>query len=611
MHIGAIVREGRCDFRVHAPFAGKVSLELTGRNEMRPMERQPGGYWFLSAPDVGHGERYRYKLGDGPLRPDPASFFQPETVHGPSQVWDHGTYSWGDATWRGLPPEEWILYELHAGAFTPEGTLAAVTSKLPHLRDLGVNAVEIMPVAQFPGRRNWGYDGVYPFAVQNSYGGPDSFKRLVDACHAQGLAVVLDVVYNHMGPEGNYLHEFGPYFTEHYRTPWGRALNLDGAGSDLVREFLIANALYWFREFHVDALRLDAVHQIYDTSARPFLAELSARVGDFSLRDGRPRHLIAESDLNDTRVLRAREQGGYGMDAQWLDDFHHCVDAILNQGKSEYARDYGSPSQLLKAYREGYVYSGEYCPFRDRRFGRSSADRAGKEFVVFIQNHDQVGNRLTGDRLSSLVDFESAKLAAGALLVSPYIPLLFMGEEYGETNPFLFFADYGDEDLRQAVREGRKREFNFMHATGEVPDPMGEDSFAKSRLDWNSPGRDRHRVTLEFYRTLLRMRRELPALRRLDRDRMEANMWDGVLFLRRWIARPGGEVESDVACLLNFNPAPSRRRLQAGDVSWSLLFDSADQRWEGPGSVAAANPGGGEEVYLQPRSFVVYRRAGV
>lgn len=609
MEIGArYFGNGCCNFRIFAPDVPTVSVEFSGSRPTRLLKKDAQGYWSATWADIAPGDRYLYRLGDRPGRPDPASHFQPDGVHGPSQVWDHGTFPWTDEAWKGLALEDMIMYELHAGTFTEEGTLEAVAGKLDHLVHLGVNALEIMPVNQFPGRRGWGYDGAYAFAVQNSYGGPDSLKRLVDACHASGVAVILDVMYNHLGPEGNYLAEFGPYFTDRYRTPWGRALNFDGADSGPIRDFFIENALHWFREYHIDALRLDAVHQIYDTSALPFLAELGERVRMFSRQEGRERYLIAESDLNDTRVLRDRSAGGYGMHAQWLDDFHHCLDSLLRKGKSDYSRDYGDPFQLAKAYREGFAYSGEYCPSRRKRFGRSSAERPGREFIVFIQNHDQVGNRLTGERISLLSGFESIKLAAGAMMVSPYLPLLFMGEEYGETNPFLFFADYGDPALVEAVREGRKREFDFPGASAEPPDPCAESTFLASRLDWSRKDAGRHRTQLEYYRALIAARKAEPALRRPDKDNLEVTAVDLVFFLRRREDGRGGSPDSEIAAFLNFNPAPAASRMQAINGAWDLILDSSDRRWDGPGSAAPATLESGAGLSLNPFSFVLYRK---
>lgn len=600
--------DGTCRFRVFAPYLKSVSLELPARTETRPLVRDADGYWSAAWKDLAHGERYLYRLDDRLSRPDPASHSQPEGVHAASEAWDHSRFRWTDAGWAGIAPEDMVMYELHAGAFTEAGTLEAVAERLDHLAGLGVNALEVMPVSQFPGRWGWGYDGVYPFAVQASYGGPDSLKRLVDACHARGLAVILDVVYNHLGPEGNYLADFGPYFTDHYKTPWGRALNFDGPDSGPVRDFFVENALHWFRDYHVDALRLDAVHQVYDISARPFLAELGERVEEFSRRDGRRRYLIAESDLNDTRVIQARDTGGYGMDAQWLDDFHHCVDVMLHPEKSDYRRDYGEPRQLIKAFREGFVYSGEWCPTRRRRFGKSSSPRPGREFVVFVQNHDQVGNRLTGDRISTLSDPASGRLAAACMFLAPYIPLLFMGEEYAEENPFLFFADYGDAALRDAVREGRKREFNFLETGGEVPDPISESSFLASRLDWSRLERRGHRQHLEYYRALLRLRRSSPALSRPDKDSLEMSGLDRVFWLRRWHAAEAGLPGDEFAAFLNFNPGEARARMQAREGTWVLVLDSASQEWGGPGTRAPSRLAPGAELTLPALSAAVYRK---
>ena len=609
MKIGALYQgQGKCLFRVYAPDARNVDVELLGAGGFRSLAKSDQGYWEAVLEGVHPGERYRYRLDGRSPRPDPASGFQPDGVHGPSQVWDHAAFRWTDSAWQGIALDEFILYEIHPGTFTPEGTLAEVASKLPHLKALGVNAIEIMPVNQFPGARNWGYDGAYPFAVQNSYGGPDSFKQLVDACHAHGVAVILDVVYNHLGPEGTYLQEFGPYFTDHYRTPWGRAVNFDGAGSDQVRDYFIENALYWLREYHVDGLRLDAVHQMYDMSARHFLAELEERVTEFSARHGRQRHLIAESDLNDPGILTGRDGGGYGMQAQWLDDFQHCVDALLRGEESGYRRDFGAPDQFVKANREGFVYAGEYCPSRGRRFGSSSALRPPGQFIAFIQNHDQVGNRPLGERFNAIVDPESYKLAAGAMFVSPYIPLLFMGEEYAETNPFLFFSDYEERALADAVRDGRKREFAFLHMGSDVPDPGAAETFLRSKLDWGRADSEPHGKVLAFYRELIALRKRLPSLRRLDRAGMEMTC-DGPAFFLVRRSRGTGDVETgEVFCMLNFATAPVPMRAQVRAGEWRLAMDSADARWGGPGSKAPGTVRPQDSVAVPARSFLLYQR---
>ncbi|MDB5105519.1 MAG: malto-oligosyltrehalose trehalohydrolase [Fibrobacteres bacterium] len=613
MRIGALYQgQGTCLFRVYAPNAGRVALEFAARGgETRAMERRPQGYWEARVEGIRPGELYKFRLDDKASHPDPASHYQPDGVHGPSQVWDHAGFKWTDEAWQGIPLDECIMYEIHPGTFTPEGTLEAVASKIPHLKDLGINAVEIMPVNQFPGVHNWGYDGTYLFAVQSSYGGPDGFKRLVDAFHAEGIAVILDVVYNHLGPEGNYLSEFGPYFTSHYKTPWGSAINFDGAGSDQVRDFFIENALYWMREFHVDGLRLDATHQMYDMSARHFLSELEERITEFSGRHGRQRHLIAESDLNDPGILTGRDAGGYGMQAQWLDDFQHCVDSMLRGGKSGYRTDYGNSDQFVKVNREGFVYAGEYCPSRGRRFGASSALRPPGQFIVFIQNHDQVGNRPLGERFNEIVDFEAYKLAAGAMFVSPYIPLLFMGEEYAETNPFLFFADFSDPAIVKAVRDGRREEFAFLHVGDDVPDPASPETFQRSKLDWNRKESGRHRVMLDFYRELIALRKSLPSLKRLNREGMEMD-GEGLAFKLVRRSQGTGDVETgEILCLMNFAPGAARMDSHVREGEWELVLDSSDKRWGGPGPGAPRLVRPGAVLEVPGRCFYLYKRSDV
>ncbi len=458
--IGAwTVGEGRCRFRVWAPTAQSVEVHLLPPAErFVPMAGRRRGYYEVVLDGVEPGTLYRYRL-DGTLeRPDPASRCQPEDVHGPSQVVD-SDFDWDDDAWCGIPLRDYIVYELHVGTFTPEGTFEAIIPYLPELRALGITAVELMPIAQFPGQRNWGYDGVYPFAVQHSYGGPDGLKRLVQACHQHSLAVVLDVVYNHLGPDGNYLGDYGPYFTERYKTPWGGALNLDGPYSDEVRRFFIDNALFWVTEFRIDALRVDAVHAILDHSAQPFLQELGLALQARAEHMNRRIYAIAESALNDTRIIRPRELGGYGLDAQWNDDFHHALRVLLTGDQGGYYQDFGELGHLAKAFREGFVYAGDYSTYRRRRHGNSSQHMPAQQFVVFTQNHDQVGNRMLGERLSQLVSLEALKLAASAVLLSPFIPLLFMGEEYGEVAPFQYFISHLDAQLVDAVRRGRREEF--------------------------------------------------------------------------------------------------------------------------------------------------------
>jgi maltooligosyltrehalose trehalohydrolase len=523
-------------------------------------------------------------------------------VHGPSAVVAHDEFAWSDQAWTGVPQERLVIYELHTGVFTPEGSFDAVIPRLPELSAFGVTAIELMPVAEFPGERNWGYDGVYPFSVHHAYGGPAGLKRLVNACHEAGLAVILDVVYNHLGPEGNYLSRFGPYFTDKYRTSWGSALNFDDAWSDDVRNYFIENALHWFGAYHIDGLRLDAVHAICDLSARPFLRELSECTKDFSARRGRKFLLIAESDSNDPRVVRPNETDGFGLDAQWLDDFHHSLRTLLVEERSGYYADYGLVAHFVKAIREGFVYSGEYSTHRQRRHGGSSAGIAGHQFVVFARNHDQVGNRMFGEQLPKLVSFDALKLAAGAVLLSPFIPLLFMGEEYAEEAPFLYFVSHGDADLIRAVREGRKSEFKAFQWAGEPPDPQATETFLRSKLNWDRRRGGRGRVMWEFYRELLRLRRETPALAALDKNSLEVSGREEprLVFLRRWIAG------NQVFCVMNFDRREAAFNASLPSGNWRKLLDSANEEWLGPGSPLPEKIETDQALIVSGRSFALY-----
>jgi len=606
MRIGAhYLGNGHCEFIAWAPLLKEVKLKIVSPLErLVPLSRDKRGYWKTRVEDVPPGTRYFYQLEGERDRPDPASYFQSEGVHGPSQVVDHYSFHWDDDTWKGLDLSKMIIYELHVGAFTPEGTFAAVIPRLNELKDIGVNTIEIMPVAQFPGDRNWGYDGVYPFAVQDSYGGPDGLKKLVNACHKRGMAVVLDVVYNHLGPEGNYLWDYGPYFTDRYNTPWGQAINFDGAYSDEVKNYFIENALYWFQVYHIDALRLDAIHGIFDMSARPFLQGLAERIEEFSNQEKRRFYLIAESDLNDAKVIRSREMGGYGIDAQWCDDFHHALRVLLTGENQGYYVDFGRIEHLVKSIREGFIYSGQYSGYRRRSHGNSAKERPANQFVVFAQNHDQVGNRMLGERLSTLVSFEALKLAAGAVFLSPYIPLLFMGEEYGEDAPFLYFVSHSDPELIEAVREGRKQEFNAFSWQGEPPDPQGEKTFLKSKINWKKRDKGEYKVLLAFYRRLIKLREEVPALSTLNKDTLDA--WGledkKVIFMRRW----QDEEESQVFCILNFNKKDITLPVPLSEGRWQKVLDSSDRIWHGPGALLPEALVSGDEVTPRAESLVVY-----
>jgi maltooligosyltrehalose trehalohydrolase len=519
--LGAIaLPDGHCLFRVWAPLRDSVAVHLVAPEDRRvPLTKGEDGYHEATVADVPPGARYLYDLG-GVERPDPASRLQPEGVHGPSEVMSPD-FAWHDDGWKGIALEDYVVYELHTGTFTPEGTFDAAIGRLDHLRDLGITAVELMPIGQFPGGRNWGYDGTYVGAAQASYGGPLALKRFVDAAHVRGMAVLLDVVYNHLGPEGNYLRDFGPYFTDRYKTPWGEAVNFDGAQSDHVRWFFIHNALQWIDEFHIDGLRVDAVHAIADRSAEPFLQDLTTAVRERATALGRHVYTIAESDLNDPRVIAPASELGLGFDSQWCDDFHHSLHVLLTGESDGYYEDFGRVSDLARVLTSGYLFRGQHSPYRGRKHGAAPKTRNGAQFVVCAQNHDQVGNRLRGDRLSTLVPPEALRLIAAAVVLSPFIPMLFMGEEYGETAPFQYFTSHGDADLIEAVRKGRLEEFDDFDWAGDPPDPHAEETFTGSKLDWSLLDRHEHASLRDVYRELLRLRRETPSLRTLDLDAVQ------------------------------------------------------------------------------------------
>ena len=569
------------------------------------MQRNIMGYHSVAVDNLQAGAKYLYRLEDSRERPDPASRRQPGGVHGPSELVDLRDFEWTDRDWKGAPLEDSVFYELHVGTFSQEGIFAAVLESLDQLAALGVTTIEIMPIAQFPGSRNWGYDGAYPFAVQNSYGTPRDLQRFVNAAHSQGLAVALDVVYNHLGPEGNYLSEYGPYFTDRYKTPWGAALNFDGPDSDEVRHFFIENALYWVENFHIDVLRLDAIHGIFDASAIPFLAELSKEVDVFAARPGRTISLVAESDLNDSRALRSRCEGGLGMPSQWSDDFHHSVHTLLTGERTGYYEDFGEVRHLAGTLKQGWYYAGQYSRHRRRRHGNRPPPFKGSNYVVCTQNHDQVGNRALGERLSSLVNFESLKLAAGVNLLSAFVPLLFMGEEYGETAPFLYFTSHGDPDLAEAVRRGRAEEFQAFRWKGQIPDPQAEATFARSRLNRNLAQEEPHRTLLRFYQTLLRFRSEYRLGHTGAPSVTEFGEWKALLVSQ--IAS-----SSQLAILLNFGDAPADLGTAILQGGWEKKIDSSELEWLGPGTnlpskIGISSP---SALKLRPRSFAVFARTG-
>lgn len=532
--------------RVWAPRAGAVEVELSGRRV--PMDAAERG-WHEADVEAGPGDRYAFSLDGGPPRPDPRSPWQPEGVHGPSAIVDQTAFAWTDQSWTGFDLTRAVLYELHIGTFSPEGTFDGAISRLDHLVRLGVTAVELLPVAQFDGTRGWGYDGVALYAPHESYGGPDGLRRLVDACHARGLGVVLDVVYNHLGPAGNYLPEFGPYFTDRFATPWGQAVNLDGPGSDEVRRFFLDNAAMWLRDYHVDGLRLDAVHALLDTSAVHLLEQMAVEVEDLGRQLGRQVHLIAESDLNDPRVVWPRPRGGYGIDAQWSDDFHHALHAWLTGESSGYYADFTGVDDVATALRDAFVYAGRYSAHRDRVHGRPIEDAPGWRFLGYLQNHDQVGNRARGERSSHLLSQGRLKIAAVLVLTGPFVPLLFQGEEWGASAPFQYFTDHQDPELGRAVAAGRRAEFaSFGWAPHDVPDPQDQATFERSRLRWDERDEPGHAELLAWHQALIALRAATPDLRDGDLSKVDVD-WDasgGWLVLRRGsitVAANAGDAE--------------------------------------------------------------------
>ncbi len=565
--------------KVWAPHARSLVLEVEGKGNYR-LEKMPYGYWQASCNGLEPGDRYKLNLNGKNKLPDPASLSQPGGVHEASECVDlNEIRKIKGEKWDGIPLEELIIYEIHVGTFTREGTFEAIHGKLDYLESLGVNAIELMPVAQFSGNRNWGYDGVFPFAVHQSYGGAKELAKLVKACHEKGIAVILDVVYNHLGPEGNYLINFGPYLTRNYMTPWGKAINFDDMWCDGVRQYFLENALMWLRDFHIDGLRIDAIHTMRDISPVHFLRELSQNVQKLNKDAGRNHFLIAESDLNDTRVINPLNEDGYGMDSQWCDDFHHALHALTTGERKGYYIDYGSFQQMVKSFNNAYVYDGNFSEYRKKFFGTSTTNQPGEKFIVYTQNHDQVGNRMWGDRLGALVDFETLKLAAGAMFMSPFLPMIFMGEEYGEDAPFLFFTDHSNEHLAQQIRKGRKREFrDFYKKNTEPPDPQSKETFQKSKLRWNYKGVKQKELLLEFYKKCIQFRKTHKALKPGSRTNIYArksNDENAIVLVRKY--------ENELlVVLMNFSDKLVKEKLpEITGKNAKLLLYSAQKRWGG------------------------------
>jgi len=584
--------QGIATTTVWAPNAQTVALCLTGRKTYIPLKKAKQGYWELLTSQVKPGDTYHFFIDGNKELPDPASLAQPDGVHGGSEAINLRNFNWVDKEWVNLPQEEYIIYELHTGTFSPQGNFQGIEEKLNYLKDLGITAIEIMPVAQFPGDRNWGYDGVFPYAVQNSYGGAMGLMQLVNSCHQKGIAIILDVVYNHIGPEGNYFSEFGKYFTPKYNTPWGEAINFDDEWCDAVRDYYIQNALMWFRDFHIDALRLDAVHAIKDFSTKHILQEIKEHVNELTTTNGKRYYLMVELDLNDPRFIDPIEKRGYGMDAQWIDEFHHALRVTAGGDKNGYYSDFNGVEDLAKSYSNAYVYDGIYSQHRLKTFGAKAKDNPGKQFIAFSQNHDQVGNRMLGERSSRLFTFEMQKLMAGAVLLSPYLPLLFMGEEWSAQTPFQYFVNHTDPGLIEAVRKGRKEEFAAFHLQGEAPDPQSEDTFDRSKLNWNELNNSNSQKMLDYYKTLISLRKRLPALCNLDRNKISITTLkdQNILVFER--------IHDDhkVSCMMNFSAEEQQINLY-DKAEWNEVLNSADERWNGPGVSATS---------IQPQSLIVY-----
>ncbi len=605
--IGAAYDATASTFTVWAPFRRQVDLILQPpfsadpvSPAIHPMEKEETGYWKIRLP-AAPGTKYWYRLDGTAAYPDPASFSQPEGVQGPSELVDSKDFSWNDDGWKGLPLCNMIIYEIHTGSFSNSHDFEGILQRLDYFVELGINALELMPLGQFPGDRNWGYDGVFPFAVHSSYGGMREFQKLVNAAHAKGIAILVDVVYNHFGPEGNHLAHYGPYFTDKYHTPWGNAINFDDAWSDGVRNYFLQNARMWLEDYHVDGLRLDAVHAIKDLSASHFILQLKEEALEIERKTGRKKELIAEIDLNDPRYINPPEKGGYGLDGQWIDEFHHALHSLLTGERNAYYEDFGEMDHLEKAFRNTYVYNGIYSPHRKRTFGGKADNNPYSQFVVFAQNHDQIGNRATGDRLTATLSLEQLKLAAATVLLSPYTPLLFMGEEYGEKNPFPFFVSFTDPALVEVVQKGRKAEFPGFAADREIPDPQAEATFQQAILSWNYHDHF-HSTLYQFYRFLIVFRKTRPAMQGRTRDSMIVYpAKEKTLCLERKI------FTDQIIIYLNFSGQESlHNNLQ--DSTLHKLFDSASEEWSGPASAALTEIGPGGLITLSPYSALVFEK---
>ena len=588
---------------VWAPKAERVRLHLHKQQIHLELNKTDRGYWCIATDLLKSGAQYTFELtteGEVIERPDPASRSQQTGVHGPSTAVDINYYQFNDNDWKGLALKNYIIYELHIGTFSEAGNFEGLIQHLDHLKELGITAIEIMPVASFPGNRNWGYDGVFPFAVQESYGGPLKLKELVDSCHQRGIAVILDVVYNHLGPEGNYLADFGPYFTDKYQTPWGSAINFDDAYCDGVRNFFIENVLMWFRDFHIDALRLDAVHAIKDFSAKHILAEIRAHVDKLNEQSGRLHHLIIECDLNDTKFINQPASGGYGMDAQWMDEFHHALRVAAGQEQSGYYADFNGVTHLAKSYRDAYVYDGIYSHERKKTFGNKALTNSGEQFIVFSQNHDQVGNRMLGERSGILYSLSMQKLLAGAVVVSPFLPLFFMGEEWGEVNPFLYFTSHSEPELIEAVRKGRSEEFKAFHLDGVAPDPQAEETYFRSKLNWTLLEQKQHQQIFLFYKDLIALRKNNTVLNSLNRQNLNSKAYtaQNSVVLSRW------NDDEKICAVLNFSKQ-TQEIILPDEGSWYTVLDSSWPQYGGSNEGSNLQTDNKQILSAAPESIII------
>jgi maltooligosyltrehalose trehalohydrolase len=607
--IGAhLTKDGKCEFVLWAPHAQDVQVKITSQgNRLISLQEEERGYWKTKDAEIKAGDQYLFQLDNEQEWPDPASQFQPLNVHGPSAVVDHNAFQWEDASWKGMALQDMIIYEVHVGTFSPEGTFEGIISKLDYLQYLGITMLELMPLGQFPGSRNWGYDGVFPFAVQESYGGPEGLKKLVNACHLRGIGVTVDAIYNHLGPEGNYLEKYGPYFTPKYAIPWGNAINFDDAHSDEVRNYFIQNALMWFRDYHVDSLRLDAVDVYRDLGSVHFIQELHAEVKNLEKETERLHQLVGESDLNDPRFITPVDKGGYGLDAQWADEFHHALHTLLTGESEGYYADYGTIEHLKKVFETSYVHTGQYSAFRKRTHGSVPISNPYSQFIVFGQNHDQIGNRLLGDRISKSISFEALKLMAGTYLLSPSIPLIFMGEEFGEENPFQFFISHSDEKLIMATREGRKKDFEHFHLGREAPDPQAEETFLRCKLNWDLLQDGNKEALWQFYKELIQFRKKHPAFKFHERSTVQTQVEENkeIVKIERKIPH---NASASLYIILHFGKEDTTFFLE-GEGDWSLHLDSSDTIWKGLGKVGTEQAKKGDLVPIRSQSLLVYTKA--